>query len=625
MAPDAPPARGEAAGTSGRMSAAHAAVGGGGDESIDAEDLSANVRGRTRYRSGDAHAALDASAVVVEGRFRTSWVYQGYLEPQTATAWPDEDGGLVVETSTQAAFSARNIVCRVLGLPQRRVRVVPTPLGGAFGGKWPLFEPLVAAAARRLGRPVRLSLERREDIGAANPSQAFEFEVRIGAAPDGRLTGLVARIVADAGAFEADSSDSFAGVMLAGPYRWPAVEISAYGVRTNRFGGGPYRGPSAPPTAFVLESLLDELADRLALDRLELRRRNMPEPGDAMVDGEPWPETGMAAVLEATAATELWRRRAADGQGEGTGVALGYWPGAKDAAAALCRPSQDGSVQVTTGTVDMSGVEGGFVAIVAEVLGVDPALVQVRTVDTASAPPSPGSGGSLVTTSVGRAIRAAAEDTARQLLAAAAVELEIAESDLELVDGTVRPRGTPERAIPIGRLIRRRAETGRAPIEGHGATDQPSLAPSMAAYVARVRVDPDTGATAVLALHVVIDAGRALNPALVTDQVHGAAVQSIGWALRERLVHDERGQLLTGTFLDYALPKVEDVGRLEATIVEVPAPDGPFGAKGIGEAAVVAGAAAIANAIAAATGVRPRRLPIDAPTLWRAMAGREDA
>lgn len=622
MVPGAPIARGDVEGAaSGALSRAHAAVGGGGDDSIDAEDLSANVTGRTRYRRGDARAALDGAAASVSARFRTSWVHQGYLEPQTCSAWVDEVGDLVVETATQASFNARNTVSRAVGRPVRAVRVVPTPLGGAFGGKWPLFETLVAGAALAVGRPVRLELLRREDLLATNPSQSFDLDVTIGADAEGRLTGLVARIVADAGAFEADSSDAFAGVLIGGPYRWPSFEVSAYGVRTNRFGGAAYRAPSAPPTAFALESLIDELAVTLGIDPVELRRRNAPMPGDPMIDDEPWPPTGMSEVLAAVESTPLWRSRAGVASGEGVGMALGFWPGAKDSAAALCRPSQDGSIQITTGVVDMSGVGGGFVALVSEILGVDPAMVQARTVDTASAPPSPGSGGSLVTYSVGRAIVAAAEDARRQILAAAAIELEIDPADLELVDGTVRPRGTPDRAIPIGRLVRKQAEAGRAPIEGHASTERPSLAPSLAAYIAAVRVDEATGEVAVTDLHVVQDVGRALNPALVRDQLHGGAVQSIGWALRERLVHDANGQLLTGTFLDYALPQVGDIGRLDVTLVEVPAPDGPFGAKGVGEAAVVAGAGAIANAIAAATGVRARSLPIDAQSLWRAMGG----
>jgi CO/xanthine dehydrogenase Mo-binding subunit len=597
----------------------HAAVGGGGDSSIEAETWSANVSGRTRYRTGDVAASLAGAAAVVGGRFETSWVHQGYLEPQVATAWQEPDGRIVVETATQGTFAARADVARALGLPQHRVRIVPTPLGGAFGGKWPLLEPLVAAAAVRLGRPVRLVLERAEDFVTTQPTQPFRIDARIGADADGRFLGIEARIVADTGAFDDSSAESLAAVLVTGPYRWPSLDISAYGVRTNRFGDGAYRGPSGPPSAFALESLVDELAGRLGIDAIELRRRNAAVEGEPMVDGEAWARIGMDEVLDALEASELWAARDHVGPDEGVGLAVACWPGSNSAAAAACKVSPDGSIQIVTGTVDMSGVEGGFQAIVADVLGVDPSSVGMEVLDTSAAPPTPGSGGSTITYSVGRAVRLAAEDVRDALLQAAALQLEIAPGDLEIANGAVRPKGTPGRAIPLARLVRQHARAGRAPIEGHARSEIASLSPSVAAHVAHVRVDRATGRVEVLRQHLVQDVGRALNPALVAGQQHGAAAQVVGWALRERLGHDHNGQPLATTFLEYAMPRAEDVGILETTSVEVPSPDGPFGAKGIGEAPVIPGAAAIANAIAAATGVRLRTLPMDPPAVWRAL------
>jgi CO/xanthine dehydrogenase Mo-binding subunit len=603
-------------------------VGGGGDESIEAEPLSPNVVGRHRYWQGDVEAGLDAAAIVRDGRFSTSWIHQGYLEPQVCTAWLDSDGTLVVEAATQSLFGTRNEVAKALGIPQRRVRAIATPLGGAFGGKWPLFDTLVAAAAMRLRRPVRLVVSRSDDFAATNPGQPFHAHVRVAADGEGRLTALEARIIADAGAFDEGTSESLAGVLVAGPYAWPAYDIRAYGVRTNRFGVGAYRGPSGPPMAFALESLLDEVAAELGIDPVALRRRNLVAEGAPMVDGDPWPGHGGAEVLDAVESSLLWRERRSDGAGlprgdspvvEGVGFALATWPGATNAAAAACRMSPDGSVQVLTGVADMSGTSGGFQAMVADVLGVDPDVVDVVALDSDGAPSSPGSGGSTITYSAGRAIRKAAEATARRLLEAASVELEIAVDDLELAEGTVRPRGTPGRAIPIAKLVRANARAGRPPLEAHATAAEPGLAPSVAAHVARVRVDRQTGAIEVLAHHVVQDVGRVLNPALVAGQQHGASAQVVGWAILEELVHGEDGELRSGSFLDYAMPRSGDVGRLATTSVEVPAPDGPVGAKGIGEATVLPGAAAIANAVAAATGLRLRELPMTRLRVWRAL------
>jgi CO/xanthine dehydrogenase Mo-binding subunit len=595
----------------------HAAIGGESDASIDAEDLSPNVVERTRYRFGDVDAALATAAVTVRGTFRTSWVHQGYLETQACAAWVDDDGSLVVESSTQGTFSQRSDIAHALGLPLHRVRVVAAPLGGAFGGKWSLFEPLIGAAARRFGRPVRLVLDRREDFLAGNPSQAFEIELEVGADAAGRLTALRSRIVADCGAFADYSAATLAPILVAGPYRWPAVDLSAYGVLTNRVGVGTYRAPSGPPTAFAIESAIDELAARLDIDPLELRRRNAAREGEPMVDDGTWVRLGTPEVLDALARDELWAARGDLGADEGVGVAIGYWPGSKAPAAAICRVSADGTIQVVTGVVDMSGTSGAFQAIAAEVLGVGQSAVQVVMADTGSAPPSPGSGGSAITYGAGRAVRAAAEDARRQLIHAASLQLEIAEADLEIVEGVIRPKGTPEKGIPIARLVRANARSERSPIEGHATTEHTSLAPSVAGVVAHVRVDRETGEIEVLDFRAVQDVGRALNPALVTGQQLGGAAQAIGWALHEQLVHDESGQLLSATFLDYKLPRAEDIPLLMASYVEVPAPDGPFGAKGIGEAAVIAGAAAIANAVAAATDRRARELPMTPPRMWR--------
>jgi CO/xanthine dehydrogenase Mo-binding subunit len=608
---------------SGEGAATHAAVGGEGDASIDAETLSPNVTGRHRYREGDVGAALVGAHVVVGGSFDVSWSYQAYLEPQTATAWLEPDGTLVVEASTQGTFGVRKDLCKALGLPPGRVIVRGMPLGGAFGAKFTLFEPLVAAAALAIRRPVRLELERLEDFLAANPGQGTGVVLRIGADAKGRLLGLEARLVFDAGAYDEMSVESVGAVLIAGSYRWPAFDIRAYGVLTNRVGTGAFRGPGGPPTAFALETLLDELAERLGMDPIELRLANAAVEGEPMVDAEPWVGIGLAECLLAVRELPAWRDRDRLPPGEGVGIAVGIWPGSKDAAAAACRVEADGTITIVTGVVDMTGTAGSFAAIAAEVIGVPLETVAVVMVDTAGAPASPGSGGSTVTYSAGRAVRLAAEDLRERLLRAAAIELEIDPGDLEIVDGVVRPRGSPDRGLSVAKLARRNDGRGRAPIEGHATSEHLSLAPSVAAHLAHVRVDRETGQVRLLAYHVAQDCGRAINPALIEGQMVGGAVQSIGRALFEGLVHDESGQLLTGSFLDYALPRALQLPLIGTTIVEVPAPEGPFGAKGIGEACAIPGPAAIANAITAACGVRMRELPMSAPRVWRALEERD--
>lgn len=621
MAPGAPLARRSAEGQSGSdLESIHAGAAAGEGEALD-EELSGNVLKRVHRRNGDLAAAFAESEAVVAGTFRTPWVYQAYLEPQAATAWEEPDGTLVVSTSTQGAFVTRSELARVLGLPLDRVRVRPAPLGGAFGGKFALVEPLAASAALALGRPVRLAFTRSEDFAATNPASAQVMEVRVGARKDGTLTGIEARILVDRGSNVDWGVEDITTLLIAGPYRWQAYDIRGYAVQTNRFTFGAYRGPGAPPAAFALESLLDELARTLGLDPIELRLRNVVEEGDVGVNGKPFPVMGARACLERAREHPIWRERDRLPEGEGVGVAIGYWPGGNEPAAALCRVDSDGTLTVVTSAVDMTGTDTGFAVIAAAAFGLPPERVRVVSADTALGPYAGASGGSKITYTVGRAVQRAAEAARERLLRAASEEFEIAPSDLEVVDGVVRAVGAPDRSITVAELAAKTLRFGgrHEPIEGHGGSAQTSLAPSAACHLAHVRVDPETGEVELLRYALAQDVGRALNPALVEGQMLGGAAQAIGWALYEELVHDEAGQLVSGSFLDYAMPTAERVPRIDTLIVEVPAPDGPFGAKGIGEAPVVAGPAAIANAVAAATGVRLRELPLTPPRVWAAL------
>jgi CO/xanthine dehydrogenase Mo-binding subunit len=392
-------------------------------------------------------------------------------------------------------------------------------------------------------------------------------------------------------------------------------------VQTNRFPFGAYRAPGAPTAAFALESLLDELAGELGLDPIELRLKSAVVEGDMGVSGSPFPVIGAVEVLERVQDHPLWRERGSLPPGEGVGMAAGHWPGGLEPAAAVCRVGSDGVLTVVTSAVDMSGAGSGFALIAAEAFGLSPDQVRIVTADTAAGPYAGGSGGSKVTYTVGAAVLRAAEAAREKLLAAASQELEIAPSDLEVVDGVVRAVGAPDRSISVQEISSLALQFGGRyePIEGHGGSAQTSGAPSVAAHLVHARVDPETGEVELLRHVLAQDVGRALNPALVEGQMRGGAAQGIGWALFEELVHDEDGRLLTGSFLDYAVPVAERVPEIETLIVEIPAPDGPYGAKGIGETPVVGAPAAVANAVAAATGVRLRRLPMTPPRVWQAL------
>ena len=586
----------------------------------DADEASVHVLSRGHEHRGDVESAFARCDATVEGRFRVSWAYQAYLEPHAATAWIEPDGTLAVTASTQGTFLTRNELAQIFGLPPSKVRVTAAALGGAFGGKQVVIEPLVAGAALRLRKPVRLVLNRREDFAATNPAQGMVIDLRIGAGRLGRFEALEARMTYDAGAYTESSWEWFAAQLITGPYRWPAFDVRAFGVRTNRFGAGNYRAPTGPSGVFALELLVDELCVRLELDPVDVRAANTVVEGDPMVDDDPWPRIGAIECLDRLSGHPMWTGRRDLPPGEGVGLAIGVWLGAKEPAAATCRLEPDGTITVITGVVDMSGATSAFATIAAETFGLPVEAVSIVTADTTSAPPSPTSNASAITYASGPAVQAAVAEARDRLLHVAADEFEIEPADLEIIDGIVRPRGSPEVGRPVAEFAKALSEAWGGSIRRSKDTPPPPRRPSRhrSPVISPTSASMRRRVVKLVGYAVVQDVGRALNPALIEGQMVGGAVQSIGRALYEELIHDDRGQLLTGTFLDYAVPKAAMLPPIDTLIVEVPAPDGPFGAKGIGEASILPGPAAIANAVAAATSLRMRELPMTARRIWAA-------
>ena len=623
LKPEAPRVRERLGGESEEELAMHGADPGAGAL---AEARGPNVASTLRFTRGDVEAGLREADVVVEQRYQTSMVHQGYLEPRAAVASVDPVGQITVWTSTQALFFTRSQVARALGVPEHRVRVVAMPIGGGFGGKFVLLEPLAAALTAAVHRPVSVVMSRSEEFLATTPAPPAIVELTTGARRDGTLTALRARVIFDAGAFPG-APTSIACLLVGAYYRFPHLDIRGYEVVTHKPGSGAYRAPGAVQATFAIESQMDALAARLGMDPLDLRLRNAVTEGDPMPNGRPWPPMGLGPVLE-----ELRRRRDArrpappDGGRvlRGVGIAVGGWLGGIEPASAVCRVNHDGSVSVVVGSVDLSGTNTALTQIAAEAFGVPIERVAVVNADTEAAPYAGASGGSKITYTVGAAVQRAAVDARRQLLAIAADQLEAAAEDLELVDGRVRVRGVPDRAIAVAKLAQASMEFGGKyePIFGRGASATTQRAPAFAGHLSEVEIEPDTGAVRVVDHVVIQDVGRALNPAAVEGQMQGGVAQGVGWALLERMDYDEHGQLRTGTLMDYALPHPLQVPMIQPVILEVPSEAGPFGAKGVGEPPVVAAGAAIANAVAAATNHRFTEFPITSEAVRRALQAR---
>jgi CO/xanthine dehydrogenase Mo-binding subunit len=573
-----------------------------------------NVTAVASFKRGDVGPAIAGADAVIRATYSLAAVHHAALEPHVSIARPEPDGTMTIWAPTQGPFYVRDEVAKVLGVPPHKVRVVPMPVGGGFGGKVTLLESLLALLARKLGRPVRLALSRQEEFLVARHAPAAHFDLELAAKNDGTLVALRARYHYDSGAASGWHA-GITGSFLGGTYRIPNFELTGYEVATNKTPTDAYRAPGAPQAYFALESAMDELSLKLGIDPIELRLRNAVREGDLAADGSPWPRIALVECLEEARSHPLYTSRLRPG--EGIGMAVGSWGGARTPAAAGCRVEPDGTVTVMIGTVDISGSSTGLAMIAAEAFGVSADKVRIELGDTGVAPFGPLAAGSQTTYSVGGAVQEAALEARRQLLEIATEQLEAAPEDLEIVDGRVVVKGVPDRFVEVTKLVALGTEFGGKykPVHATGRSAVQSASPMFTVHIARVRVDAETGHFALTGYAAIQDVGRAINPPEVVGQIHGGAAQVLGRALGEQLVYDEEGQLKTATFLDYELPTADQLPDIDVRLIEVPSPVGPLGAKGVGEPPAIPGAAAVANALARASGKRIRSVPIDRSAL----------
>src|SRR6266496_2586764 len=608
---------------------AHAAVSEEQVAEVDEQEFSQNVSDKVHMHAGDMEAGWQEAEVIVERTFTTSVVHQSYMEPQSITVVPDDYGHrMTIWPSSQAMLGVRSDVAQALSIPERQIRVESVPIGGAFGGKFGLIEPLAAAIAYAAGRPVRLVYTREDDLLAGNPAPQSIITLKLGTKRDGTLVAMEGKVIFDTGAYPG-SAVILGGVLLGSSYRCPNYDFRGYEVLTNKVSVGAYRAPGAPQACFALESAVDELCQKLEMDPVAFRLKNGLKEGDPTVDHRKWPRIGLLECLEKAGEHPLWANRQQqkaipaelEGWKIGIGLSAGGWPGGTEPTAAACLLESDGSVSVIVGTVDLTGSDTSLSLIAAEGLGMSSSAVNVVHDNTDTMPYSGGTGGSKTIYSMGVAVLAAAQDARNQILTVAAEMLEAAVGDLEIEGNKVVVRGAPGRDVELTRIA---SETMRfagkyEPIYGRGRAAVRQSSPMFTAHIAKVAVDPATGEVRVLDYVAVQDVGFAINPAEVEGQITGGVTQGLGWALFESLVFDENGQVLTTTLMDYALPHIGDVPNITPILVEIPSALGPFGAKGVGEPPVVPVGAAIANAIFDAVGVRMTQLPITSEQLFQAM------
>ena len=599
-----------------------------------------NIVASYKVRKGDVEQGFAEAEHIIENTYRTPFQEHAYLEPEVGLAWVDENEVINIRMSTQVIEHFR-FVADAVGVPQNKVRVLGSLVGGGFGGKEDItVEVYLALLARVTRLPVRLVYTREDSFFGHGKRHPFIITHRVGVAKDGTITALKVDIVADAGAYVFLSPYVllYGTVAAPGPYRVDNVHIDARAVATNNMYTSAFRGFGAVQACVAHEQQMDEVAKAIGVDRMELRRRNFLRTGDKIATGF----TIESAVWSDDCMTQAWEalgKRSAE-QGPikvGRGVATyqqsyGRITWLHDTSEAWIGVEMDGTVVVRSGVTDIgAGQISALGQIAAEIMGVTLDEVTIYHSDSAVTPLAGTTTATRALYMTGNAVRIAAESVRERLVARAAKEFGVSSGDIDMADSKVFVIDHPDKSMDLNRLVAICASEGihrselamfRAPFTGpiDPETGQGRVHPDYVygAHAVEVSVDTETGEVKVLKSVGAHDVGQAINPQAVAGQIEGGAAQGQGYALSEEMIYQE-GQLVTPSLSEYLIPTAMDMPRVDSIILESRSGLGPFGAKGIGEPAMTPVAPAIANAVADAIGVRIFELPITPEKVVKAL------
>jgi carbon-monoxide dehydrogenase large subunit len=608
---------------------------------------------------GDVEAGFAEADVVVERRVVNHRIAGAPIECRGVLA-DYRAGSLTLWTSTQVPHFVRLFMALLLGLSEEQVRVIAPEVGGGFGSKLQVYgeELLACWCSRKLGRPVKWIETRSENMAVAHQGRDQIAQVKMGAKRDGRITAFHVKILADFGAYNmllTPLIPSLGAFVMGGCYKIPNVQTDIVGVFTNKVATDAIRGAGRPEATHMIEVTLDQLAHELGIDRLEIRRRNFIPKEDfpaevatgVIYDSGDYLKTLDKLMEHVDVGAFQREQEELRGQGiyrgigfctyteicglapsrvtgpAGVGVQAGLWE------SAMVRVHNTGAVTVYTGTSPHGqGLDTAMAQIVADKLGVDPAVVEVVHGDTATGPEGRGTYGSRSLATGGEAVARASDKVANKAKAIVAAELEAAAEDIEVSDGKFSVRGSPDKGMALADVAGI-AYIGAVPegmepgLEETTFYDPENFVFPFGAHACVVDVDGDTGKVKVVRYVAVDDCGRAINPMLIEGQVHGGVVYGIGQALYERIHYDQDGQLVTGTFVDYALPTAAELPMLETDRTETPSPVNSLGAKGVGEAGTIAASAVVTNAVIDALrplGVDYINMPLSPMRVWEAIS-----
>ncbi len=580
-----------------------------------------NIAAQLKSIIGDVETGFSQADLVIEREFSTKAAHQGYIEPHASLANYTAGGNAEVWTSTQGHFVIRAQIAKVLEMDVSKVKVTPAELGGGFGGKNSIYlEPLAIILSKKSGRPVKMKMTRDEVFRSSGPTSGTHIIIKIGMKNDGTITAAEGLLNYQSGCFPGSSLPLCINTVFT-RYDIPNVRVIGNDVTCNRPRVAAYRAPGAPMIAFGVETVIDEFAERLKIDPIEIRLKNAAKEGTQTHFG---PKLGKIGFIETLQAAKSHKHlKAKLGPDQGRGIATAFWNTIGMETSSTLNINQDGTASLIYGTVDVAGgSRAAFAQIVAEELGIPFENVRAIQSDTTSLGFNFTTAGSRGTAAGGMAAVKASRDAISRMCEVAARIWEVDPDQVVWEDGYARPASSNVgdfEPLSIQEIAMKAGFYGGT-IAGHAEINVTGGGPGFGTHIVDVEVDRQTGAIKILRYTIIQDAGKAVFPEFVKAQFHGAAVQGIGLALNEEYIYDKNGIMENPGFLDYRMPVASDVSfEIDTEIVEVPNPLHPYGIRGIGEVPIIPPLGAIANAIYDAVGVRLSDHPMSPPKVLKAL------
>ncbi|MDA1257652.1 MAG: xanthine dehydrogenase family protein molybdopterin-binding subunit [Chloroflexi bacterium] len=575
-----------------------------------------NIAAIIRHELGDPTRAMDRATLVIDREVELSTVHQGYIEPQSGTAFWDENGRVTIWTSTQGAFGVRSQMAGVLNVSESDVHVIPMEIGGGFGGKLNVYlEPVAAVLSKMCGRPVKAYMDRASVFESTGPAAAAIIKIKMGVDDDGVIIAAEADLKYEAGSYPG-SPVAAGAVCCFAAYDIANVRIDGYDVLVTKSKTSAYRAPGSTHVAYGVESVIDEICEQRGYDPIEFRLKNASKQGKRRADGPIWGPIGITQVLEAARDSAHWQspleKTGPGGKKRGRGIATGFWRNGGRRSVVTLNLNSDGVVSLIEGSVDIGGSRASIAMQAAEVLHIPIEDIRPTIGSTDTVGYTDNTGGSRTTYATGMASYRAAEMMVDELKTRAAKIWDVQPSEVVYQGGSFQAMQDAE-LQPMGMTFKElaaRIDGTGGPVAVTGSVDIAEAGGAFATHIVDLEVDPETGKTDVLRYTVVQDVGGAIHPSYVEGQMQGGAVQGIGWALNEEYYLTDEGRMANSSFLDYRMPTAFDLPEIETILIEVANPIHPFGVRGAGEVPIAPPVGAIANALYDALGTRFRQAPM---------------